>query len=78
MLKGLPNDKCHCPHWGYVRKGKVTFTVDGRDEVYEPGDAFYTPRGTSSVVMSAGAFSWRSYARSSSPRSESRPSSGQK
>ena len=30
MLKGLPNDQCHCPHWGYVLKGRVTFTVDGK------------------------------------------------
>jgi mannose-6-phosphate isomerase-like protein (cupin superfamily) len=45
MLKGLPNDQCHCPHWGYVLKGKVTFTVDGREEAYEPGDAFYVPPG---------------------------------
>lgn len=45
MLKGLPNDECICPHWGYVLKGRVTFTVDGRDEVFEPGDAFYVPAG---------------------------------
>ena len=45
LLKGLPNDQCHCPHWGYVLKGRVTFTVDGRDEVLEPGDAFYVPPG---------------------------------
>ena len=45
MLKGLPNDQCHCPHWGYVLKGTVTFTVDGNEEAYEPGDAFYIPPG---------------------------------
>ena len=45
LLKGLPNDQCHCPHWGYVLKGKVTFTVDGKEEVMEPGDAFYVPPG---------------------------------
>jgi hypothetical protein len=45
MLKGLPNDQCHCPHWGYVLKGRVTFTVDGREEVFEPGDAFYVRPG---------------------------------
>ena len=45
MLKGLPNDQCHCPHWGYVLKGRVTFTVDGQEEVFEPGDAFYVPPG---------------------------------
>ena len=45
FLKGLPNDQCHCPHWGYVLKGTVTFTIDGREEVLGPGDAFYVPPG---------------------------------
>ena len=45
LLKGLPNDQCHCPHWGYVLEGAVTFTVDGVEEVYGPGDAFYVPPG---------------------------------
>lgn len=45
LLKGLPNDECTCPHWGYVLNGRVTFTVDGQDEVFEPGDAFYVPAG---------------------------------
>ena len=45
LLKGLPNDQCPCPHSGYVLKGRVTFTVDGREEVLEPGDAFYVPAG---------------------------------
>ncbi|MFL6134721.1 MAG: cupin domain-containing protein [Nocardioidaceae bacterium] len=45
MLKGLPGDQCTCAHWGYVLSGRVTFTVDGRDEIYEPGDAFYVPPG---------------------------------
>jgi quercetin dioxygenase-like cupin family protein len=45
MLKGLPGDRCTCPHWGYVLGGAVTFTVDGKDEVFKPGDAFYVPPG---------------------------------
>jgi hypothetical protein len=45
MLKGLPNDQCTCPHWGYVLSGAVTFTIDGNDETYVPGDAFYVPAG---------------------------------
>ena len=45
FLKGLPNDECHCPHWGYVLEGAVTFTIDGVEEVYGPGDAFYVPPG---------------------------------
>ncbi|WP_412540377.1 cupin domain-containing protein [Longispora sp. K20-0274] len=45
LLKGLPDDRCQCPHWGYVLHGKVTFTYADREEVFETGDAFYTPPG---------------------------------
>jgi hypothetical protein len=45
LLKGLPDDRCQCPHWGYVVAGRVTFRFPDRDEVFEAGDAFYTPAG---------------------------------
>jgi hypothetical protein len=45
LLKGLPDDRCQCPHWGYVLKGKMTARYADRDEVFEVGDAFYTPPG---------------------------------
>src|SRR6266487_1157956 len=45
MLKGLPDDRCQCPHWGYVFKGTLTLSYAGRDEVFEAGDAFYVPPG---------------------------------
>ena len=45
MLKGLPDDRCQCPHWGYVLAGSLTFRFPDRDEVFEAGDAFYTPPG---------------------------------
>src|SRR4051812_32049532 len=45
LLRGLPGDRCQCPHWGYVLKGRMTFRFADREEVYEPGDAFYTPPG---------------------------------
>jgi len=45
LLKGLPDDRCQCPHWGYVLSGKVTFAFSDREEVFEAGDAFYTPPG---------------------------------
>lgn len=45
MLKGLPNDECQCPHWGYVLKGSFTFRCGGREEVFSTGDAFYLPPG---------------------------------
>jgi len=45
LLKGLPDDRCQCPHWGYVVRGAVTFRYADRDEVCVAGDAFYTPPG---------------------------------
>ena len=47
LLKGLPDDACSCPHWGYVLRGRVTFRFPRRDdvEVFEAGDAFYLPAG---------------------------------
>ena len=45
LLKGLPGDSCHCPHWGYVFSGRVTFRLGDREEVFEAGDAFYVPPG---------------------------------
>jgi hypothetical protein len=37
LLKGLPDDRCQCPHWGYVLKGKMTARYADRDEVFEAG-----------------------------------------
>jgi mannose-6-phosphate isomerase-like protein (cupin superfamily) len=45
LLKGAPDDRCQCPHWGYVVKGRLTFRYADREEVFEAGDAFYTPPG---------------------------------
>jgi hypothetical protein len=45
LYKGLPDDRCQCPHWGYVVTGKVTFRYADHEEVCEAGDAFYTTPG---------------------------------
>jgi hypothetical protein len=45
LMKGLPGDMCQCPHWGYVTTGRVTFRFADHDEIYEEGEAFYTPPG---------------------------------
>jgi hypothetical protein len=45
LLRGLPDDRCQCPHWGYVFKGRLTFRFGDREEVFEAGDAFYAPPG---------------------------------
>jgi hypothetical protein len=45
LLKGMPDDRCQCPHWGYVTKGSLTFRFADHDEVFEAGEAFYLPPG---------------------------------
>jgi hypothetical protein len=45
LLRGLPDDRCQCPHWGYVIKGAMTFRFDDREEVVAAGEAFYAPPG---------------------------------
>ena len=50
LFKGLPDDRCQSPHWGYVLRGRVTFRFADRDEVYETGDAYYAPPGHVPVV----------------------------
>ena len=45
LFKGLPDDRCQSPHWGYVLKGSVTFNYPDHEETYEAGDAYYGPPG---------------------------------
>jgi ethanolamine utilization protein EutQ (cupin superfamily) len=45
MLKGLPDDSCQCPHWGYLMSGRLTVRYADREEIFEAGDAFYMPPG---------------------------------
>ena len=50
LLAGLPGDRCSCPHWGYIFKGRITYRFTDHEEVFEAGDAFYVPEGHSPVV----------------------------
>jgi hypothetical protein len=45
LLVGLPDDRCQCPHWGYVLEGRMTFRFADHEEVFEAGDAFYVGPG---------------------------------
>lgn len=59
LLKGLDNDLCHSPHWGYLIEGEITVTyADGSEETVTSGDLFYWPPGhtiritaTSEVIL---------------------------
>jgi hypothetical protein len=46
LLKGLENDLCQAPHWGYLIEGEVTLTyADGQEETTSGGELFYWPPG---------------------------------
>lgn len=45
LFKGLPDDSCPCPHWGFVVSGRLTMRYRDHEETYEAGDAFYMPPG---------------------------------
>ena len=46
LLQGLPDDKCQCPHWGYMLEGAIHVRYnDGKEEVCRAGEMFYWPAG---------------------------------
>lgn len=57
LLKGLGNDSCHCPHWGYIFKGAFRFIYDdGSEESFREGDVFCAPAGHTAIVDEDVAF----------------------
>ena len=45
VFKGLPDDRCQCPHWGYVLQGQLRYRFADHEEVYNAGDAYYAAPG---------------------------------
>jgi hypothetical protein len=46
LFKGLPDDRCQCPHWGYVVSGSIHLRyADGTEEVTSAGETYYWPGG---------------------------------
>ena len=48
-FRGLPDDRCQVPRWGYVVAGMITFRLADREETYVAGDAYYVPPGHTPV-----------------------------
>lgn len=45
-FKGLKDDMCPCPHWGYVLKGALLLRYsDGTEEVIKAGELWYAQPG---------------------------------
>ena len=49
LLKGCTDDRCQCPHWGYVLKGRIRVKYADRDEILSAGDAYYLTPGHTTV-----------------------------
>lgn len=43
LFRGLPDDRCPCPHWGVVLKGEIIYRYADHDEVFREGDAYHAP-----------------------------------
>lgn len=50
-VKGLPDDACQCPHWGYILKGRLQMRTRQGDQVYEAGQAVYWAPGHVPVAL---------------------------
>ncbi len=50
LLKGLPDDRCQCPHWGYVIKGHMRVRYADHEEEIVAGDAYYMAPGHTPIV----------------------------
>jgi hypothetical protein len=51
-LRGLPDDRCQCPHWGYVVSGEMHVRYADREETIRAGDAYFLAPGHA-VIMEA-------------------------
>ena len=45
MLRGLPDDRCQCPHWGVLTHGTMVVDYGDHQETVQTGDVFYMPPG---------------------------------
>jgi len=45
LLKGLPNNMCPCPHWGYLIAGRMTVRYADHEEVVKAGEVYYMAPG---------------------------------
>jgi hypothetical protein len=39
-FRGLPDDRCPCPHWGVVMSGQLTLRYPDHNETFDAGDVF--------------------------------------
>jgi hypothetical protein len=45
LFKGLPDNRCQCPHWGVVVRGKLIYRYANGEDVIMAGQAYYARPG---------------------------------
>jgi hypothetical protein len=51
LFVGLPDDRCQCPHWGYVVKGSITLRyADGHTGATDEGVVFLEFSPTAEIL----------------------------
>ena len=50
VFKGLPEDRCQCPHWGIVVSGELRLRYADGEDTYRAGDAYVARPGHVPVV----------------------------
>ena len=48
-MQGLPDNRCQCPHWGHVLKGRARVTYADHEETFTAGDVYYLEPGHTEV-----------------------------
>jgi hypothetical protein len=51
LFRGLPDDRCPCPHWGVVLSGRIAVRCPDREETLEAGDAYVMTPGHLTLVF---------------------------
>jgi hypothetical protein len=49
VFRGLPDDRCQCPHWGYVVKGRLRVRYKDHEETLVAGDSYYLSPGHTTI-----------------------------
>ena len=55
-LQGMPGDRCPCPHWGYLLRGRLLMRTADGDREYTAGQAFFWGPGHVPVALEDTAY----------------------
>ncbi len=54
FFKGLSDDRCQSPHWGFVIRGRVTIGYKDHEDTIKVGEAYYLAPGHLPLRMAKG------------------------